>query len=168
MKVKTIYESVSEVDNQGNELSPEQVEFFKDSKVRDYSGKLLLCYHTSPVEGITEFKNGFFTDDANATTHFPGKPYKCYLNITNPFVYDADYNEYDNLEYNGEIVSADDIVYDIMKNHSQYDGVIIRDVDEQGTGGMFAMTDYIPFGPEQIKSITNKNPTNSKNINENT
>ena len=42
-----IKESV-ETDSEGNPLSPEQVAFFKNSKIRDGQGRLLVCYHYSP------------------------------------------------------------------------------------------------------------------------
>ena len=37
-----------EIDSNGNELTKEQAEYFKDSKVRDDEGNLLVVYHGSP------------------------------------------------------------------------------------------------------------------------
>ena len=37
--------SEKNVDSEGNALSKEQIEFFKESKVRDADGNLLICYH---------------------------------------------------------------------------------------------------------------------------
>ncbi len=37
--------SYSDIDSEGNELSKEQIEYFKDSKVRDKNGNLLVVYH---------------------------------------------------------------------------------------------------------------------------
>lgn len=42
---KHMNEDLQETDNEGNILSPEQVEFFKDSKVRNDKGQLIVCYH---------------------------------------------------------------------------------------------------------------------------
>lgn len=42
---KTRYSEKEETDSEGRELSAEQVEFFKDSKVRDENGKLIKVYH---------------------------------------------------------------------------------------------------------------------------
>ena len=46
--------SISNVDNQGRELSKQQQEYFKDSKARDENGKLVTVYH-----GTTEEINVF-------------------------------------------------------------------------------------------------------------
>ena len=43
-------------DNLGNELSKEQAEFFKDSKVRNENGNLLVVYHGSRSSLIVAFK----------------------------------------------------------------------------------------------------------------
>ena len=39
-----------DVDSDGNTLSEQQKEFFKDSKVRDENGNLLVVYHGTPTE----------------------------------------------------------------------------------------------------------------------
>jgi len=48
-------ELVSSVDSNGNRLSEEQIEFFKDSKIRDEDGNLLVVYHGTPNQGFTVF-----------------------------------------------------------------------------------------------------------------
>ena len=91
----------SERDSQGNELSEEQKEFFKDSKVRDENGNLLVVYHGTPNGAHNTFRTGsYFTPDAayadkyqnpSASSLSTGKTvsnpktYEVYLNITNPF-----------------------------------------------------------------------------------
>lgn len=97
-------------DSTGRELTKEQQEFFKDSKVRDAEGRLTPVYHGTPNGGFTEFKlpkymsslmssygpGFYFTDKNNARQYMkpvnkskiPGtraKLYETYLNITNPF-----------------------------------------------------------------------------------
>ena len=100
------YENKSETkfsdrDSLGNELSAEQQEFFKDSKIRDAEGNLLVVYHGSPSE-FTEFKHSkigghgtslgkgfYFTEDINLASSFyrdGGQLLKGYLNITKPLV----------------------------------------------------------------------------------
>lgn len=55
------YKSLSEeelenaVDSNGNKLSKEQIEYFKNSKVRDENGNLVRAYHTSANAGFTIF-----------------------------------------------------------------------------------------------------------------
>lgn len=44
------------VDSEGNNLTEAQAEFFKDSKVRDAEGNLLVVYHGTSNIGFTEFK----------------------------------------------------------------------------------------------------------------
>lgn len=78
-------------DSDGNKLSENQIEYFKDSKVRDESGNLLVMYHGTPHD-FTVFKNRgsgmYFTSDpeyAYGYTQLSGKVMKVYLNITKPF-----------------------------------------------------------------------------------
>ena len=92
----------SEFDNEGNELTKEQVEFFKNSKIRDRSNKLLVCYHNTPYDfksfdkskigsgnGGASFGKGFyFSIGDNLAGDYEGDyQIVCYLNITNPFDY---------------------------------------------------------------------------------
>lgn len=95
--------SVSETtDSQGRELSPEQMEFFRDSKVRDEDGRLKVMYHGTPYGGFTVFREGtYFTDNPQYAEvyHTPSASsirgrydpvtlpmtYAVYLNIKKPF-----------------------------------------------------------------------------------
>lgn len=88
-------------DSNGNKLTKEQQEFFKDSKVVDENGNLLVMYHGTPNAGFTEFRSGsYFTphrewadvyQSPSASSLRPGKEstnpdtYTVYLNITKPF-----------------------------------------------------------------------------------
>lgn len=47
--------NTQEIDSEGNSLSQEQIEFFKNSKVRDEKGKLLVTYHGTHTPGFLEF-----------------------------------------------------------------------------------------------------------------
>ena len=102
-----------EVSNKLNEdLSKEQESYFKNSKVRDSRGNLLICYHGTSTPGFKEFnpstsksqfgkykfnnKNvNYFTtnkDSASSYTKFGyddgSNVYSCYINIENPFIVD--------------------------------------------------------------------------------
>ena len=86
-------------DSDGNELSPEQQEYFKNSKIVDKYGNLLVVYHGSPNK-FTEFSHSFmntngnahgrgfyFTEDINYADGFKkdgGQLLKGYLNIQKP------------------------------------------------------------------------------------
>lgn len=88
-------------DNQGRELSPQQQEYFKDSKVRDENGKLLEVYHGTPYEFNTFNYNklgentsslgaGFyFTDNETTGNEYSRGNYlkKVYLDIKKPMKY---------------------------------------------------------------------------------
>lgn len=47
--------SVAETDSDGNNLSAEQIEFFKNSVGRDENGKLMPMYHGTQNDGFTVF-----------------------------------------------------------------------------------------------------------------
>lgn len=97
------------MDSEGNPLSAEQVEFFKDSKVRDENGKLMVVYHGTRNYGFTIFDT---INDAEYGSHFGTKEsagefsddmYKAYLNITNPItlpdIFGANYKLADYVNY---------------------------------------------------------------------
>ena len=146
----------------GTTLTKEQVEFFKDSKVRDKNGNLKMVYHGSPNEFTVFDRNklgkrgtfksaklGFyFTDDLTYakmmgnTKDKQANVYKAYLNIKNP------------LRVLTTELFDEKSVSDIEKQleGGNYDGII----DELGN--------YVAFYPEQIKSIENTTPTDSEDI----
>lgn len=88
-------------DSDGNKLSAEQKEYFKDSKVRDTEGNLLVMYHGTPNGGFTKFRSGtYFTQNAEYAAVYQSptassisvkksadspQNYKVYLNIVKPF-----------------------------------------------------------------------------------
>lgn len=89
-------EQNSDRDSSGNPLSEEQIEFFKDSKVRDKNGNLLVVRHgTSEDFHIFDFskagKNGkaegagfYFSDEMEITKRYGEIQKEVYLNITKP------------------------------------------------------------------------------------
>lgn len=98
----------SDRDSAGRELSAEQAEYFKDSKVRDKDGNLLVMYHGSPNAGFTVFEpyakaryglfglGSYFTDNPDIARSYALKGrgtspgiYEVYLNVTNPIDMDA-------------------------------------------------------------------------------
>jgi len=88
-------------DSEGNQLSKEQQEYFKDSKVRDENGNLLVMYHGTPSGDFTVFKDGtYFTENKWYADLYqnPGassinsrktltnpKTFEVYLDIKKPF-----------------------------------------------------------------------------------
>lgn len=183
------------LDNLGNTLSKEQEIFFKNSKVRDSQGKLLVCYHGSNYN-FTEFSNKkvyWFTSSEDISKSYrsnTGFDYAVYLNITDMFTYDCKGNVWSRVEMSEELLDIFnkqglDTYYnrngkyyctttDIVKavyGLQEYNGVCLESVADQGAyfHGKIQNpvgNDYIVFNSNQIKSISNKTPTKSNNINE--
>lgn len=150
---------------------------FKDSKIRNNNGELLVCYHGSDddklYDTIDTDKSAYstpyavFTDDLEwATTHAQrygnkGNVYECYLNITNPLIIDAKGNDVYSIPLNSNEVHISDVAKYGYANH--YDGVIINNVKEYGGK---VVNDFITFTNDQIKIISNANKQNVRCSNE--
>ena len=94
-------------------ITDEQNEFFKNSKIRDNEGNLLVVYHGTDKDFTifdkTKIKTGsaggdgfYFTPNKNDAGGYAGSKgivYSCFLNITNPFIY-----EYGETFYNNTII----------------------------------------------------------------
>ena len=186
-------------DSEGNPLSPEQVAFFKNSKVRDGrngNGKLLVCYHGTDKDFNTFEKGdiGFHFGTANAADArktFKGNPQKwenkvVYLNITHPLYIDYDVGDWDGHNIAMHIVESslmdlDDVeikylqmIASSRKSTEDKTRLVKEFLGKHGIDGIIYVnayededsTSYIAFEPNQIKAITNKNPSNGYNINE--
>ena len=137
------------VDSEGNTLSEQQQEYFKDSKVRDESGNLLPVYHGSPKEffvfdrnrmgkGNDQFGAGFyFATDEDASRHYGDKVIKSYLNIQKPIVINR-------TEDGGDLYDVhltQKQAYEILKRHPK-----IYDAEESPLGDLF--DEYWEVGPK--------------------
>lgn len=116
---KDIRYSLSIKDSEGNELSKEQREFFKDSKVVDEKGRLLEVYHGTPYREFYKFKGSklffFSTEEHFAREYAETKSFEnemdaearvinTYLNIKNLFdINDQNCEKYLRENINGEI-----------------------------------------------------------------
>ena len=94
-----------EFDNEGNAVPPEIAAALRNSKVRNRKGQLIACYHGTNAEfnqfkeefisqssgNIGWFGKGFyFTDNIKLASSYGSILKRCYLNITNPFVYSSE------------------------------------------------------------------------------
>lgn len=180
------------VDSNNNELTREQANFFKDSKIRDNRGNLLVCYHGSGYKDITifdmydneykrpkcffsavkEYSNEYAYD---VDTDEEGLVYQVYLNITNPFdIEDPKCKEIAKQILGEEpkirrIVDTDKLFNELYKNKSKYgyDGIIAGEelpLRSLQKFGNNANISYVPFYPNQIKLVSNKKPTSSSRI----
>ena len=184
----------SDRDSDGMKLSKKQVEYFKDSKVRDEEGNLLVVYHGTRKADFTVFNrtHTYFTDSKDmADSYSPNREgYKGYLNITNPFVVDAMGEKWSKVpidvktkaflqEHSAGVfkekgkwrTTPADIVYAIEdaieEGTADYDGVIIKNVDDAGSHGNkqgIVSNDYIAFNSNQFKNADNLNPTKDRDI----
>lgn len=96
---KTLQEENSEIkfsmqDSDGNTLTEEQQEYFKNSKVRDEDGRLMVMHHGTPYGGFTVFKSAsYFTQDKNYANKYQNPSASSlrgrYSEATNPMTYDV-------------------------------------------------------------------------------
>lgn len=142
-------------DSQGRTLTEQQREYFKDSKAVDEQGRLMVMYHLSGANDITVFQSGnsagliYFSADRNyakRAARASSTTYECYLNITNPVN-----TENTPLQW----YEAEDSLRVAKWKRAGYDGVYV--LDESGVS-------VAVFSPEQIKSVTNENPTSDPDI----
>lgn len=108
-------------DSKGRELTKEQQEHFKDSKVRDENGNLKVMYHGTSNYGFTIFDYGstnfglfgqgfYFTDAQDVAESYTEKGkgqnkgvYEVYLNIKNPLDMDIKADaKWNNIKVDGE------------------------------------------------------------------
>lgn len=181
-------------DSQGNELTKEQQEYFKDSKARDENGNLMVVYHGTNADFnvFDNSKNNFneyasfkkfkdkkvfmFTNSEKVANTYRDTDYelsqvkKVYLDIKKPYIVDAEfqYNSYF-IDNDGVPTSVNNLVEKVI-NNGDYDGIIIKNVGDLGaygedlTDGDQYANDYIVFNSNQIKNIDNLNPTDSDDI----
>lgn len=192
---KDIRFSLPEIDSDGNTISAGQREYFADSKVLDDNGNLLLVYHGTRKADFTEFRRNvnYFTDSMEmADSYSPnGEKYTGYLNISNPYVIDAEGERWSRIpidaetkqfldEYGSSTFKEDgawrttpaDIAAAIEEavdtGEMDYDGIIIRNVDDTGSysknGKTVVANDYIAFNSNQFKNADNINPTTDRDI----
>lgn len=179
-----------DVDSDGNELSPAQAEYFKDSKVRDDNGNLLVVYHgtnnreetetwdakskqwNTEYKIFTKFKTPdwvdtsgfFFVDDYNNAGGYGSTVYKVYLYIKNPLTIECRGQNYSNINFNGE--THDTYEWAEYAKKKGYDGVIFRNVVD-GAGYEYfekPVNEFVTFNSNQVKNTDNLNPTSNPNI----
>jgi GNAT superfamily N-acetyltransferase len=151
------------------------------SKVVDSNGEPMVVYHGTTMGDFNNFKSyiNFFAKDKNiaknqySTINSQGqftnrsKVYEVFLNLRNPYKFDAKNKDYSELrhKFKGEVYDVlDDLSKEIKDNYNtKYDGLIILNIDEEqmfGTFGKKAITDdFISFEPEQIKLADGSNTT---------
>ena len=163
---------------------------FANSKVRDSEGNLLECYHSSNNDfdkfEIKDNVNGrlygsgiYFSTHSDYMFSYGKICYRCYLNIINPWYFDASYEEIKNFiekdtkkpideiklkEYYAKGYGSDTTILDYYENvikeygitfkdlltRNNYDGIIV--CDDRGELE-YGDNDIIAFNPNQIYII---------------
>ena len=89
-----------------NPLTPEQMDYFANSKVRDSKCNLIVCYHGTSTDfstfdtertgkGNDQYGSGFyFTTEESGALQYGNNVKAVYLNITNP-LYMTEENEFE-------------------------------------------------------------------------
>ncbi len=147
-----------DTDSEGRELSEGQKEYFKDSKILDEEGKLLVVYHGT-TEDFTIFdptktrsnmdiQGMFFSPWDIDAQGYGGKIGEYYLNITNPASESEGYKALNKFKGQNEA----------GKKAREY--LISKGYDGVNNGN----EEYIAFYPNQIKNVDNENPTDDVDI----
>lgn len=146
------------VDSEGNKLSKQQSEYFKNSKARDDDGNLLKVYHGSDADfTVFDKTKGRSNMDIQGSFFSPyeidakgyGKNVKAYyLNITKP--------------------ASEGMLYKALNKFKgqNYAGIKAREyLESLGYDGVCGYDEYIVFDSNQIKAVNNINPTNDVDVN---
>lgn len=164
-------------DSSGNTLTAQQTEYFKDSKVRDKDGNLMVVYHGTPRGDFTVFDNSkigsstdygwygkgfYFTDKESAAKYYAGylrtsRVMKGYLNITNPYELKVPKGE----SIHRVMADAMGKIYDSAEEQAEAFTEWLKD---NGYDGLITKDQYMVFDSNQFKNIDNQNPTENEDV----
>lgn len=177
-------------DNQGRTLSKKQQEFFKDSKVRDSKGNLLVMYHGTK-DDFTIFKHidgkydsgfagkGFyFTSGHETAIHysdwkkgnnsFEPKVMEVYLNIKNPLIIDELPSGIKLAVFKALNLDFKPTFSNVLKITKEESEKMTKALIEQGYDGIIYEFDgdtlALVLDSKQIKNTDNTNPTSNDDI----
>lgn len=165
-------------DSTGRSLTKEQADFFKDSKVRDKNGSLMVVYHGTPRGGFNEFSKSsigttsdygylgrgfYFTTKERVAKYYAGylnssEVKTGYVNITNPYIIPSKHDLAFTLEsimghrYDGDNSDYErSVAFTNWLKDNGYDGVICGD-------------EIMALRSNQFKNKDNTNPTSDPDI----
>lgn len=153
-------------DSQGNELTAEQQEFFKDSKIRAVErevgveispeGSLLPVYHGTNSGEFYEFdkkltgssndagwygRGFYFAFNKGEAEYYGRRVIECYLNIKNPFFFSEEMQSYDGVESGDVFFDFGSFIINFAKKFpklaAQESITITKEFDGQGNGDSF-------------------------------
>lgn len=165
-------------DSTGRNLTKEQADFFKYSKVRDENGSLMVVYHGTPRGGFNEFSKSsigttsdygylgrgfYFTTKERVAKYYAGylnssEVKTGYVNITNPYIIPSKHDLAFTLEsimghrYDGDNSDYErSVAFTNWLKDNGYDGVICGD-------------EIMALRSNQFKNKDNTNPTSDPDI----
>lgn len=178
-------------DSNGKKLSEGQKEFFKNSKILDENGNLLLMYHGSKtdvnefskefISGWNMFGKGYYftSSKRRAQGYAKGSIKETYLNITNPFFankrdyLDKIYPQINNTREEIEEYSKEHEIggREFFKVCNYLDDIgvdVSKILKNLGYDGIYYEgyedIEVVAYESSQIKLTTNKNPTEDADI----
>lgn len=172
-------------DSQGRTLTEQQREYFKDSKAVDDQGRLMVMYHGTRKGGFTVFRDwSYLTANRKYAERYMDRDtgetmYEVYANIRKPFdtrleecraIWENEfYGEYSRtaLQESGlpDWTDGYDLVDFLEENGYDYDAILLDEGADQINGSVVERgISYVVRSSEQIKSITNENPTSDPDI----
>lgn len=172
-------------DSQGRTLTEQQREYFKDSKAVDDLGRLMVMYHGTRKGGFTVFRDwSYLTANRKYAERYMDRDsgetmYEVYANIKKPFdtrleecraIWENEfYGEYSrtSLQESGlpDWTDGYDLVDFLEENGYDYDAILLDEGADQINGSVVERgISYVVRSSEQIKSVTNENPTSDPDI----
>lgn len=172
-------------DSQGRTLTEQQREYFKDSKAVDDQGRLMVMYHGTRKGGFTVFRDwSYLTANRKYAERYMDRDtgetmYEVYANIKKPFdtrleecraIWENEfYGEYSrtSLQESGlpDWTDGYDLVDFLEENGYDYDAILLDEGADQINGSVVERgISYVVRSSEQIKSVTNENPTSDPDI----
>ena len=168
--------SISQTDNQGRELTEEQIKYFSDSKVRDTNGNLLTLYHGTKNGDFTVFdsnkakrrsgfanfgRGNYFTVFEKGAQFYGGRVIEAYLDIKNPLISNVKEFRKDAASSLG-IKESDISVQTVSQKLKEagYDGTILYGSGDDSDRIVICVT----YDSNQSKYVDNLNPTDNPDI----
>lgn len=169
-------------DSSGRTLTKAKQEYFKNSKALDNEGRLLTLYHQTGAnftvfnsdneiagKNDSELPTGFYLKTNSNDIGVGGNiQMEVYANITNPIIFE---NRMDAVMFWKRNIKGYEEAYNQIKNIDKEYQKKFNDAWEKskeeykktGNNGR-TVTSYIAFNPNQIKNVTNENPTDEPDI----
>lgn len=176
------HKQFSDRDSDGNTLTAEQMEYFKDSKVRDAEGNLLVVYHGTRSGGFNEFSHDaigsatdygylgrgfYFTGRESVAKYYAGylnssEVKKGYVNVTNPIILP---DKRDLAYYMESLMESGsfDILYEEDANYER-SIAFTKWLKDNGYDGVICKDEIMVLNSNQFKNIDNTNPTEDADI----